>query len=161
MKALLTPLLFTLLVACAPHPIKVVTPADLPAAPMFEPPSERRVITDTSIEIYETITFVGNTVEIAEASTPMLDTIARTMQGNASITLMEIRGHSDWEDPDRVKRAELSIQRAENVVTALISRGVDPARLTSYGASDSEPLSYSDAVINRRIELRILQRDTD
>lgn len=151
-------LLFGFLVACAPHPIKVVTPADLPAAPVFDPPRERRVVTESSIEIYETIRFVGNTAEIAEASTPMLDTIARTMQGNPSITLMEIRGHSDWEEPDRVKRAELSIQRAENVVTALISRGVDPARLTSYGASDSEPVSYSDPVVNRRIELRILQR---
>ncbi len=161
MKALLV----SLLVACAPHPIKVATPADLPVAPVFDPPHdpprERRVVTETSIEIYETILFVGNTAEIAEASAPILDAISRTMQGNPNITLMEIRGHSDWEEPDRVKRAELSIQRAENVVTALISRGVDPARLTSYGASDGELLSSSDPAVNRRIELRILQRGPD
>ena len=158
MKALL---LVVVLVGCTPTPVRVVTPADLPAAPIFDPPSERRVVTDTSIEIYETIVFVGNTAEIAEASTPMLDAIARTMQGNPRITLMEIRGHSDWEEPDRLKRAELSILRAEQVVTALVARGVEAWRLTSYGASDSEPLSSSDPVVNRRIELRILQRDSD
>ena len=153
--------LLTLLVACAPRPIKVVTPVELAAAPVFEPPRPRRVLTETSIEIYETIQFVGNTAQITDASAPMLDTIARTMQGNPSITLMEIRGHSDWEEPDRVKRAELSIQRADTVVAALIARGVEPERLTAYGASDREPLSVSDPVVNRRIELRILQRDRD
>lgn len=157
----LTSLLLVLLVACAPRPIKIVTPAELAEAPVFDPPRQRRVITETSIETYETIQFVGNTAQIAASSAPMLDAIARTLQGNPSITLMEIRGHSDWEDPDRVKRAELSIQRAEHVVAALVARGVEPERLTPYGASDSEPLSVSDPVVNRRIELRILQRDSD
>jgi outer membrane protein OmpA-like peptidoglycan-associated protein len=152
--------LLVLLVACAPRPLKVVTPPELAAAPVFDPPSQRRVITETSIEVYETIQFVGNTAQIAEASAPMLDAIARTLQRNPSITLLEIRGHSDWEEPDRVKRAELSIQRADHVVAALIARGVEPERLTAYGASDSEPLSVSDPVVNRRIELRILQRDS-
>ena len=151
--------LLVLLVACAPRPLEVVSPPELAAAPVFDPPSQRRVITETSIEVYETIQFVGNTAQIAEASAPMLDAIARTLQRNPSITLLEIRGHSDWEEPDRVKRAELSIQRADHVVAALIERGVEPERLTAYGASDSEPLSVSDPVVNRRIELRILQRD--
>lgn len=154
-------LLLTLLAACAPTPIKVVTPADLPPAPVFEPRVQRRVVTETSIEIYETIQFVGNTAIIAEASLPMLDTVAAMMRVNTSITLLEIRGHSDWEEPDRVRRAELSIERAEHVVAALIARGVEPGRLTAYGASDSEPLSTVDPVLNRRIELRILQRDSD
>lgn len=154
-------LLLTLLAACAPTPIKVVTPADLKPAPVFEPAPPRQVVTETSIEIYETIQFVGNTSEIADASIPMLDTVAAMMRTNPSITLLEIRGHSDWEEPDRVRRAELSIERAEHVVEALIARGVEPGRLTAYGASDSEPVSTVDPVLNRRIELRILQRESD
>jgi outer membrane protein OmpA-like peptidoglycan-associated protein len=89
----------------------------------------------------------------------MLDSVASMMKINDNITLLEVRGHSDWEEPDRVKRAELSVQRAENVVAALVARGVAPERLIAYGASDSEPLSTTDPVVNRRIELRILQRD--
>lgn len=155
-------LLLTLLVACAPRGITVVSPVvDLAPAPVFEPPRERRVITESSIEIYETIRFVGNTAEIAAGSFEMLDAVATTLRGNPSIKLLEVRGHSDWEEPDRVKRAELSVQRAENVIAALVSRGVEPWRLVPYGASDSELLSTTDAAINRRIELVILERTSD
>ena len=157
--------LLLVVVACAPGsigPYKVVSPAPLAPSPRFDPPrSARTVVTETSIEIYDTITFVGNTAVIAPTSVNMIDAIARTLRGNPSIVLLQVRGHSDWEEPDRVRRAELSIERAGNVVGELIARGVDPARLEPYGASDSEPISQTDPVVNRRIDLLILQRATD
>jgi len=155
-------LVFLVFAACAARgPIKVEPVVALAPSPEFEPPRERRVITETSIEIYETITFDGNTATISQRSVKMLDALAETLRGNPSIMLLQIRGHSDWEEPDRVRRAELSVMRAENVVTELIRRGIDPARLQAYGASDSEPISQTDPILNRRIDLLILQRVSD
>lgn len=159
MKALV--LLLLTLAGCAPRPIKVETVAPLAPSPVFDPPRERRVVTETSIEIYDTVTFVENTAEIATTSSRTLDAVADMLRGNPSIHLLQVRGHSDWEEPDRVKRAELGVARAENVVAALVARGVEPARLVSYGASDSELLSSTDPARNRRIELFILQRVSD
>jgi outer membrane protein OmpA-like peptidoglycan-associated protein len=143
-------------------PVVVAPVVPLKPAPVFQPEKRGRVVvTDTDIEILDTISFVGNTAQIAPASTRILDAIAQTMVGNPTILLMEIRGHSDWEEPDRVLRAQLSIQRAEAVVAELVARGVSAARLQAYGASDSEPLSMTDPIKNRRIELLILERDSD
>lgn len=151
-----------LVASCAARgPIKVEPVVALAPSPVFDPPRARRVVTHTSIEIYETIRFEGNTAQIAPASFKMIEAIAETLHGNPSITLLQVRGHSDWEEPDRVRRAELSVMRAENVVTELIRRGVDPARLQAYGASDTDPISQTDPLLNRRIELVILQRASD
>jgi len=144
-----------------PAPVVVAPVAALRPAPVFVPPDHHRriVVTSTDIEILDTITFVGNTAQLAPASDKILDAIARTMAGNPSILLMQVRGHSDWQEPDRAVRAELAIQRAEAVVDELVARGVARARLEAYGASDDELLSTTDPVANRRIELFILDRD--
>jgi outer membrane protein OmpA-like peptidoglycan-associated protein len=157
--------LLCVLVAACSHtaPLKIAEVAPLLPSPVFAPPEPRGrvVITDTEIEILDNVTFVGNTAQIAPASTKFLDAIANTLDGDPSITLVEIRGHSDWEEPDRAVRAQLSIQRAEAVVAELVARGVEPGRLTTYGASDEEPLSMTDPVLNRRIGVLILERATD
>ena len=74
--------------------------------------------------------------------------------------LLQVRGHSDSRG-DRVTRAELARSRADAVVAHLITLGVAPARLEAYGASDSEPIGLRDDPRNARIELIILDRDSD
>ncbi len=159
MKSLL---LIALVAACAhSSPLKVVPVVDLAPSPVFVPDRGRIVVTDTSIEILDTITFDSHSAVLTPASLPMLDAIAGTLDGNPSILLVEIRGHSDWEERDPQHRAELSVQRAEAVATALVARGVNSARLTTYGASDDEPLSQTDPAVNRRIGVLILERAND
>ncbi len=117
-------------------------------------PNRRRiVVSDTDIDILDPISFVANTSELAPASTPILDAVAHTLHGNPSITLLEVRGHSDWSEPDPRHRAELSIRRAEAVVAALVDRGIAPARLSAYGASDDELASRTDSSKNRGVDL--------
>ena len=147
--------------AAVPAPIVVPPVAPLRPVAVFEPRTGRTVITDTSMEILDPIAFVGNTAELTPGSSKILDSLAEILSGHTNILLVEVRGHSDWEEPDRQKRAELSIQRAETVVAALVSRGVDPARLQPYGASDSQLISTTDAAANRRVEIYILQRASD
>jgi outer membrane protein OmpA-like peptidoglycan-associated protein len=161
MKALFTLLLVA---ACSRGPaIRAVEPVvPLPPSPVFAPEQNRGrvVVTSTDIEILDTITFVGNTAQLAPTSSKILDAVAATMHGNPSILLMEVRGHvgTDEHSDPRV-RAELSIRRAEAVVAELITRGVAATRLDAYGASDSEPLSASHG--SGRIEFLIVDRDRD
>jgi len=139
-------------------PVSVPTPIEVAQPAVEAPRRARRVISEASIEILDPITFVDNTAELTKESTPILEAIARTLNGNPSIVLVEVRGHSDSRE-DRVTRAELSVQRAEAVVAFLVARQVEPARLTAYGASDTEPLSTTNDELNRRVELVILDRD--
>jgi outer membrane protein OmpA-like peptidoglycan-associated protein len=143
------------------QPIVVVPTPPLRPAPIFEPSTGRTVVTETSIEILEGISFVGNTAQVAPEATRILDAIAESLAGNSNILLVEVRGHSDWAERDRVRRAELSIERAEAVIAELVHRGIAPARLQPYGASDSELISTIDPVANRRVDLVILARASD
>jgi outer membrane protein OmpA-like peptidoglycan-associated protein len=69
-----------------------------------------------------------------------------------------VRGHSDsLLHPE--ERAELARMRAEVVAAELVAQGVDPVRLATYGASDSELHYPADDPRNRRVEFVILARD--
>ena len=119
-------------------------------------PTRRVVVTSTDIEILEPITFVDNTAEPTPESARMIAAVARTLLGNPSIVELEVRGHSDsLLHPE--ERAELARARAEAVAAQIISQGVDPARVTTYGASDSELRYPPDDARNRRVELLIVR----
>ena len=118
----------------------------------------RVVVTTTDIEILEPIAFAGNTAEMTPGSHRMAQAVARSLIGNPSILMLEVRGHSD-SLLHPADRADLARQRAEVVAAYLIAQGVDPARLTTYGASDSELHYPADDPRNRRVEFLILARD--
>lgn len=119
----------------------------------------RRIITTSaSIEILEPIGFVDNTAELTPGSHKMIAAVAQSLLGNPSIQVLEVRGHSD-SLLHPVERAELARKRAEVVAAQLVSQGVDPVRITTYGASDSELHYPADDARNRRVEFVILARD--
>ncbi|MBX3160564.1 MAG: OmpA family protein [Deltaproteobacteria bacterium] len=121
----------------------------------------RTVVVETEVEIFEGITFDGDTAAIAASSARTLDAVARTLAGNPSITRLQVRGHTDART-ERAARAELSRARAEAVVARLVGLGGSPDRLEAYGASDAEPVAASpEDPANARIELVILERDAD
>jgi outer membrane protein OmpA-like peptidoglycan-associated protein len=121
-------------------------------------PPRRIVTTESSIEIFDPISFVGNTAEIAPTSNRMIEAVARSLIGNPDLLVVEVRGHSDsLLHPE--ERAELARKRAEVVAAQLIAHGVAPERLTTYGASDSELLYPAGDPRNRRVEFMILARD--
>jgi outer membrane protein OmpA-like peptidoglycan-associated protein len=142
-------------------PVASLAPVALAPVPQEDEPASRVVIeTETEVEILDGIAFDGDTAAIAATSEPILAAIARTLDANPSITLLQVRGHSDART-DRVTRAELARARADAVVARLVELGVEPGRLEAYGASDTQPIAAPMDPANTRIELIIVEREHD
>jgi len=121
-------------------------------------------VTETTIEILDVIYFDYNKDTIQSRSFPVLDAIAATMQGNPSIQLIEIQGHTD-ERGDDAYNLDLSDRRAKSVMKYLVDKGVDAKRLTAQGYGETQPLDRAHNekawAKNRRVAFLILKRATD
>ncbi|NVB83795.1 MAG: OmpA family protein [Kofleriaceae bacterium] len=128
------------------------------------PDRGRVVVTDTSIEILDMIYFEYDKAIIKKESYPILDAVAATLQGNPSIQLIEIQGHTDERGNDAYN-LDLSDRRAAAVKQYLVDHGVEDKRLTSQGYGETQPLvreSNEKAwAKNRRVAFLILKRSTD
>ncbi|HEX8108893.1 MAG TPA: OmpA family protein, partial [Kofleriaceae bacterium] len=128
------------------------------------PDRGRVVVTDTSIEILDVIYFEYDKAVILPKSFPILDAVAATLQGNPSIQLVEIQGHTD-ERGDDTYNLELSDRRAKAVMKYLVDKGVDPKRLTAHGYGETMPLDnrHNEAAWakNRRVAFLIIKRTND
>jgi outer membrane protein OmpA-like peptidoglycan-associated protein len=128
------------------------------------PDRGRVVVTDTSIEILDMVYFEYDKAIIKKESYPILDAVAATLQGNPSINLIEIQGHTD-ERGDDAYNLDLSDRRAHSVREYLIGKGVDEKRLTAQGYGETQPLdrNHNEAAWakNRRVAFLILKRATD
>jgi OmpA-OmpF porin, OOP family len=128
------------------------------------PDRGRVIVTDTSIEILDMIYFEYNKAIIKKESYPILDAVAATLQGNPSISLIEIQGHTDERGSDSYN-LDLSDRRAASVKQYLIDKGVDANRLTSQGYGETQPLDRRSNEAawakNRRVAFLILKRTSD
>jgi outer membrane protein OmpA-like peptidoglycan-associated protein len=72
----------------------------------------------------------------------------------------EIAGHADFFGP-RLYNQALSEARAQTVVTALAAAGVDAARLSTKGYSESVPVDAEKSIAarkkNRRVEITLVK----
>ncbi len=96
---------------------------------------------------------------IAESSKPVLQRIAEILIDNPEGNL-EVEGHSDTDGPEDIN-LDLSKSRAEAVMEFLISKGVDPSRISSVGYGETRlkidpELTAQDRADNRRIEFRVV-----
>ncbi|HEX4422403.1 MAG TPA: OmpA family protein [Kofleriaceae bacterium] len=128
------------------------------------PDRGRVVVTETSIEILDVIYFEYNSAVIQSRSFPILDAVAATLQGNPSIQLIEIQGHTD-ERGDDAYNLDLSDRRSKSVMKYLADKGVDAARLTAQGYGETQPLDRGHNekawAKNRRVAFLILKRASD
>ena len=88
-----------------------------------------KIVTDTRVEILDPIGFVGSTAQIADSSTPTLDALANTLNGNPSILVVEVDAYAASRD--------IAQARADTVVAALVARGIAPGRLLATGGVDT------------------------
>jgi outer membrane protein OmpA-like peptidoglycan-associated protein len=94
----------------------------------------RVVVVDTSIEILDSIRFVGATANMTVDASKMLDAVARTLDGNPSITMLGVIGYGSDARLNSLGQIGLGERRAKAIVNALVLRGVDPSRLVASGA---------------------------
>jgi outer membrane protein OmpA-like peptidoglycan-associated protein len=133
-------------------------------APAQEPEMQAETQPEVqAIELNEVVYFDLGSSTLRGGSS--MDELARLLKEHPEILVVSVEGHAD----DRGSPAlntELSRQRADAVRSALIERGIDPARLRAKGFGSTMPVAPNDTeanrAMNRRVQLRIDERsDSD
>ena len=100
------------------------------------------------------VNFATNSARLTPGSLATLDAAAETLRRNGART--EVAGYTDDRGSEASNR-KLSQSRAEAVRRYLVSKGVEPARLTARGYGEDNPLAEnsteSGRAANRRVEL--------
>lgn len=117
------------------------------------------------ISLSESLIFYPGTANLYPQAYPVLDGIIGML--NSMQNQLRIVGHTDNTPPSDPKYAnnfELSVARANVVAQYLISKGIDPARLTISGKSEYSPIFPNDTEehrsMNSRAEIVIIYPDT-
>jgi OOP family OmpA-OmpF porin len=118
------------------------------------------VVTETKIELKQTIYFDTNKAIIKRVSFPLLDEVALALKDNPTIKV-RIEGHTDSQGSDKFN-LKLSNNRAASVRKYLIGKGVESTRMESKGFGESVPIADNRTADgrsqNRRVEFFITGR---
>jgi outer membrane protein OmpA-like peptidoglycan-associated protein len=121
------------------------------------PPYEKVAVLPDKLEVKDKIAFEWNSSKLDASSGPALDEVAQALKDNPTFRV-EVAGHASSDGNDDHNQ-QLSEQRAETVVTYLVSRGVARDRLKSRGFSSSVPAETNTTsagrVSNRRVEFSV------
>jgi outer membrane protein OmpA-like peptidoglycan-associated protein len=119
------------------------------------------VVTETTTEILDRVSFRPGTAELEPRSLPILDAVVATLQDNPGVSEVEVQSHTD-ERGDDDANLKLSEQRAQVVMKYLVDHGVAQARLTAQGYGETQPLDRAHTPEawgkNERIAFLILKR---
>jgi outer membrane protein OmpA-like peptidoglycan-associated protein len=91
--------------------------------------SARVVVVDSSVEILDSIHFVGTTAQMTPSASRMLDAVAATLDGNPSIKKIEVIAFGNDLRRPIGDQLGLGERRAKAIVDELVRRGVAPTRL--------------------------------
>ena len=109
--------------------------------------------------VLENVEFDFGKATLRPASYKTLDDLVEYLQ-RKSDDKIEIGGHTD-NIGSEAKNKILSLERAKSIVSYLVAKGIDPARLTAKGYGSMEPIEENDTEAgrqkNRRSEVKILQ----
>jgi OOP family OmpA-OmpF porin len=118
------------------------------------------VVTQTKIEIKQTVFFEFNKATIKSVSFGLLNEVAQALKDNPTIKV-EVQGHTDSVGSD-ARNMKLSQKRAESVRTYLIKQGVDSGRMVPKGYGETVPIADNRTkdgrAENRRVEFVITER---
>ncbi len=109
--------------------------------------------------IFDALEFETDSARLAMSSNRQLDVVASVLKGYPASFIM-VEGHTD-NTGDSGYNAKLSLDRAQAVREALISRGIDPGRISAVGSGDAQPIDTNDTeegrANNRRVELVVVE----
>jgi OOP family OmpA-OmpF porin len=107
----------------------------------------------TPIVIIHKVQFAPASAAIPQPAFATLDSVAAVMKHHPNLTV-DVEGHTDVTEIDMV-----AVKRADSVRTALIKRGVDPARMVARAYGKTRPIADNRTVLgreaNRRVEFKI------
>ncbi|MHC0054243.1 OmpA family protein [Actibacterium sp. D379-3] len=122
------------------------------------PSPEECVDSLNAILAEQKITFEPGSVTIDGGSLKVVDRIADVLRGCPDVE-MEIGGHTDSQGREEMNQ-QLSQQRADALLNALIARRILTSTLTARGYGESTPIAENDTEegreANRRIEFRLI-----
>lgn len=112
--------------------------------------------------VMKNIFFDLGKAELRNESIGELEQILDLLQRNPGIKL-QINGHTDNSGDDQTNKT-LSLKRAESVLTFLIQRGVEQARLRAVGYGEERPIVSNDdeqggREVNRRTEIEVFEAE--
>ena len=118
------------------------------------------VITETKIDLKQTVFFDTNLATIKPVSFSLLDDVALALRDNPKIKV-EIQGHTDSQADDNFN-LKLSQRRAESVRNYLVGKGIAKTRMVPKGYGENVPIADNRTPDgrsqNRRVEFVITER---
>jgi len=116
-------------------------------------------VTPVEVVALEDIFFDFDKATIRKDSYRIIDEVAASLLANPQIKKVEVQGHTSSEGTEEYN-LDLSQRRMENVVQALVERGVERSRLVPKGYGESRPIASNDTEAgrekNRRVQFVIL-----
>ena len=121
----------------------------------------RVYVTADQIVITEKVYFDTGKSTIQRTSFGLLDDVAATLVKYPEILKVVVGGHTDDRGNDDANM-KLSQDRAQAVLTYLVSKGVDATRLEAKGFGETVPVEPNTTAagreMNRRVEFRITEQ---
>lgn len=107
------------------------------------------------------IKFEFDSYVIHPSSNDELNNVVAYLKAHPEVAI-RLSGHTDFKGTDEYNLT-LSRNRTKSIAEFLVTKGVEPDRIVSYGFGKSRPLSLEKtedaAKVNRRVELRFVPKD--
>lgn len=97
--------------------------------------------------LIDNIFYEFGSATLTDSSIVALDVLVRLLTDNPNVVI-ELGAHCDYKGRDEYNE-RLSQRRAESVVTHLIAKGIDPARLVAKGYGESTPKTVTKRMTER------------
>jgi len=119
------------------------------------------IVTGKEIKLKKQVHFQHDSAEILPDSQAIIEELADLMSKRADIKNVEVQGHTD-DTGAAAYNLRLSQSRAQAVVDAIASHGVDASRMTAKGYGQEKPLvpntTEPNRAKNRRVQVMITEQ---
>jgi outer membrane protein OmpA-like peptidoglycan-associated protein len=119
------------------------------------------VVAGKEIKLKKQVHFQHDSAEILPDSQAIIEELADLMSKRADIKNVEVQGHTD-DTGAAAYNLRLSQSRAQAVVDAISSHGVDASRMTAKGYGQEKPLvpntTEQNRAKNRRVQVMITEQ---